>query len=180
MDNLTGRIEEVGPDFYKGHPTIQDDELPMIKQVEIILPDIKAVSRNETTGQYWKYRNVLKTAEIWMATYGKRFEYHFDKKVDVFIDAYFDTRVKPVVIQKGKRFGQKTNIKQKAADTPNIDDKIFTDILVRYKQQGKKGSTAAERNCWFIEDDNPEYLRYVTKQSIPSDHYTVVIRIVEV
>jgi len=125
-------------------------------QVKIELPDIKAVSRNDTTGHYIKYYQQLTLAEQWMWTFGKRYEHHFEGQVDVIITAYYDTR------------GNK-----KCADTPNIDDKIFTDVLIRYKRQKK--DKPIERGVWFIEDDNPKYLRSVTKFAIASDHFAVEI-----
>lgn len=109
------------------------------------------------------YYQQLNLAENWCWVFGKAQEHHFTKQVDVLIQAYYDTR------------GRK-----KCADTPNIDDKIFTDILIRYKKQGRRKKQAVERRVWFIEDDSPEYLRRVVKESIPSDHYKVVITITEV
>ncbi len=129
--------------------------------IKIELPDIKAVSRNDTTGHYFRYQKQLIKAEKWMIAYGKRFEYHFTRPVDVLIKAYYDT--------KGRG---------KCADTPNIDDKIFTDILNHWKP--KKAGPAIERAVWFIEDDGPKYLRYVFKQAIASDHYKVIIIIREI
>lgn len=153
----------------------------MPKIVVITLPGIKAVSRNETTGHFIKYQTQLIRAEQWMQTYGKRFEYHFEKRVDVLIQAYYDTRLLAVSIKSGKRKGQLTNAWKHAADTPNIDDKIFTDILNRYKTVKVLGKLQRiERNPWFIEDDKPKYLRFVHKESIMSDHYKVVITITEV
>ena len=131
-----------------------------LKTVIIKLPGIKAISRNQTHGHWYKYQNCLREAEEWMATFGKRYEHHFTEPVNVWIDAYYDDR------------GRK-----RAADTPNIDDKIFTDILVRWKQRSK--SKSIERPVWFIEDDSPKYLNLVIKHSIPSDHYEVVIKIGE-
>lgn len=133
----------------------------MAKQVVIELPGIKAVSRNETTGHFIKYRSQLMRAEQWMFTYGKHKEHHFTGPVDVDVIAFY-----------------KTQNRSKCADTPNIDDKIFTDVLVRYKR--RKIGSPLERNVWFIEDDNPKYLRYVRKLSVPADHYKVVIVITEV
>ncbi len=130
-------------------------------QVTIELPGIKAVSRNETTGHYIKYYTQLTLAESWMALYGKSSEMHFSKLVDVDVVAYY-----------------KTQSRSKCADSPNIDDKIFTDVLIRYKKQ--KGKPAFERKVWFIEDDSPKYLRTVTKRSVPSTEYKVVITIREV
>lgn len=136
-----------------------------MKQIIIELPGIKAVSRNDTTGHFINYYNRLTEAEQWMFTYGKHKEYHFENQVDVLIEAYYDTR------------GHK-----KCADTPNIDDKIFTDILIRYKSIKDKtlGIVRNEKPVWFIEDDQSKYLRYVTKRAYPSDHYKVVITISEV
>lgn len=136
------------------------NQFPTGKVVEITLPDIKAVSRNDTTGHYFNYKNQLNLAEKWMATFGKRFEYHFNCLVDVDIKAYYDTRGR-----------------HKCADTPNIDDKIFTDILVRWKQS--KHGKASERSVWFIEDDNHKHLHIVTKEAIPSNGYKVIITIKE-
>lgn len=130
-------------------------------KIKIELPDIKAVSRNDTTGHYFKYQKQLARAEKWMIAYGKRFEYHFTNPVDVLIEAYYKTQ---------SRF--------KCADTPNIDDKIFTDILNHWKP--KKNGPAIERKVWFIEDDNPKYLRFVVKKAIPANEYKVVITIKEV
>lgn len=96
-----------------------------------------------------------------MIAFGKSKEYHFENLVDVDIVAWFDTR------------GNK-----KCNDSPNIDIKIFTDILIRYKQQMK--GVAIQRPVWFIEDDNPKYLRKVSALAIPSDNYKVVITITEV
>lgn len=138
-------------------------------QVTIELPGIKAISRNQTTGNYWKYREVLIQAENWMITFGKRFEHHFTKLVDVDITAYYKTG-----------YNKLTRGTARLIDTPNIDDKIFTDCLIRYKQQGVKGAKALERRVWFIEDDNPKYLRRVTKQTIPGEENKVVITIKEV
>lgn len=126
-----------------------------------MLPGIKAVSRNDTTGHYFRYQKQLQKAEQWMLLFGKHSEYHFTKLVDVDIVAYY-----------------KVSGKNKIADTPNIDDKIFTDILNRFKPR-KKGSSI-ERKVWFIEDDNPKYLRYVTKKSLPGTTYKVEINIKEV
>lgn len=148
-----------------------------MNKVVLRIPDIKAVSRNETHGHYFNYRKELVKAEKWLNTFCKAREKHFDKPVDVTILAYYDTRKVPVLIKKGKHIGKKINRRRKAADTPNIDDKIFTDILVRWKQ--KRRGSAVERKIWFIEDDNPEHLRRVIKQSIPSDHYEVIIIIEE-
>lgn len=135
-----------------------------MKTLQIVLPGIKAVSRNQTTGHFIHYFEQLTKAEQWMWTYGKRLEYHFTKQVDVYIVAYYDTRGR-----------------NKCADTPNIDDKIFTDILIRYKNQRVAGKTMRlERNVWFLQDDNTKYLRMVQKTAIPSDHYEVVITIAEV
>lgn len=131
------------------------------RQVVIDLPDIKAVSRNETSGQWFSYNAQLRKAENWAHIFGKALEYHFTGMVDVLIEAWYDTQGR-----------------HKAADTPNIDDKIFTDILNRYKPRGK--GARLERNVWWIEDDNPHYLRFVTKRSIPSDHYAVRVTITEV
>lgn len=131
------------------------------KTIVIRLPGIKAVSRNQTAGHWHKYKNQLQLAETWMMAFGKRYEHHFENLVDVHITAYY-----------------KTQGNNKVADSPNIDDKIFTDVLIRYKQRLR--GKAVERPVWFIEDDNPNYLRYVTKESIPSDHYEVVITIKEV
>ena len=132
-----------------------------MKQVIIILPGIKAVSRNDTTGHYFRYQKQLRKAEQWMLLFGKRLETHFEYPVDVSIDAYY-----------------KVNSRNKIADTPNIDDKIFTDILNRFKPR-KKGP-AIERGVWFIEDDSPKYLRTVIKRSLPGTEYKVVITIREV
>lgn len=130
-------------------------------QVTIELPGIKAVSRNETTGHFFHYKQRLNEAEEWAWAFGKSKEYHFKGPVDVLIEAYYNATGR-----------------NKAADTPNIDDKIFTDILNRYKRQ-KKGSPI-ERKVWWIEDDSPTYLRQVIKRAIRSDHYKVVITIMEV
>lgn len=149
-----------------------------MKTVTIELPGIKAVSRNETTGHYFSYRTRLNEAENWMLLYGKPYEYHFAGPVDVSIEAYYDTTLKEVNILRGKRAGTRVKRWQKVADTPNIDDKIFTDILVRHKPNKKHGPI--ERRVWFIEDDSPLYLRTVTKRAIASDHYKVLIIISEV
>lgn len=130
-------------------------------QLIIELPGIKAVTRNETSGHYFKYRRQFIQAEKWIRTFGKQYTEKFDKPVDVCIIAYYDTR------------GRK-----KITDAPNIDDKIFTDILIRWKKM--KGAPAVEKQVWFIEDDAPKYLRYVTKRSIASDHYKIVIIIKDV
>lgn len=132
-----------------------------MKTVIIELPGIKAVSRNQTTGHFIKYHKQLTLAEQWMMTYGKAKEYHFEKQVDVTIVAYYDTR------------GH-----NKCADSANIDDKIFTDTLIRYKPSKEYGKIP--RAVWFIEDDKGKYLRYVHKLAVPSDHYKVVITITEV
>lgn len=130
-------------------------------KVIIELPGIKAVSRNETTGHYYNYKTRLNEAESWAWAFGKSKEYHFTRQVDVLIEAYY--RVKG---------------HSKISDAPNIDDKIFTDILNRWKRQ--KNGSPVERKVWWIEDDNPTYLRNVTKRAIRSDHYKVVITITEV
>lgn len=130
-------------------------------QVIIELPGIKAISRNDTTGHFIHYHTNLTNAEQWMVTYGKHQEHHFTRPIDVLIEAYYDTRGR-----------------NKVADSPNIDDKIFTDILNRWKPSRKLGRQ--ERAVWFIEDDNPKYLRNVTKRSYSSDQYKVVITMVEV
>jgi len=137
--------------------------------VTIELPGIKAVSRNQTTGNYWKYREVLNQAEDWMYTFGKHVEHHFESAVDVDVTAYFRIG-----------YNKLTRGSTRAIDTPNIDDKIFTDCLIRYKPQGIKGSSAIERKVWFIEDDNPKYLRFVTKRSVASTENKVVIVIREI
>ena len=143
------------------------------KTVKIYLPGIKAVSRNQTTGHFYHYYDQLATAEKWMWTYGKRLEYHFEKPVTVDIVAYYkDTRT--IVSKNNNVFVGKIN----TPDVPNIDDKIFTDVLVRWKRQ-KKGPPI-ERSVWFIEDDNPSMLKSVTKTSIPGDQYGVLIIIKEV
>ncbi len=114
-------------------------------QLIIELPGIKAVSRNETTGHFINYQRQLIKAEQWMKAYGKRHEYHFEKQVDVLIEAFYDCRGR-----------------NKIADTPNIDDKIFTDTLNRWKTMKVVGKLMrVERSPWFIEDDNPTYLRDV-------------------
>lgn len=130
-------------------------------KVVIELPGIKAVSRNETTGHFFHYKARLNEAETWAWALGKSKEYHFTGPVDVLIEAYYNATGR-----------------SKAADTPNIDDKIFTDILVRYKRQ--KSGPPIERKVWWIEDDSPTYLRYVKKCAIRSDHYKVVITIEEI
>lgn len=130
-------------------------------QVVIELPGIKAVSRNETTGHFFNYKKRLNEAEAWTWAFGKAKEYHFTGLVDVLIEAYYNA--------KGR---------SQAADTPNIDDKIFTDILIRYKRQ--KVGSPIERKVWWLEDDSPTYLRFVQKRSYRSDHYKVVITITEV
>lgn len=130
-------------------------------QVIIELPGIKAVSRNETGGHYFAYRERLMEAEKWMSVYGKAKEYHFTKPVDVLVEAYY-----------------KTGGHRKTADTPNIDDKIFTDVLVRWKRQ--KLGPPIEKRVWFIEDDSYKYLRRVVKQAIPADQYKVVLTIEEI
>lgn len=150
-------------------------------RVVIELPGIKAISRNETTGHFINYQRELIKAEQWMKTFGKRFEHHFEGRVDVLIEAYYDTRLIEVMIKKGARTGKKTNAWQHAADTPNIDDKIFTDTLNRYKMVKVHGKIMRiERSPWFIEDDKPKYLRFVHKESVLSDHYKVVITITEI
>lgn len=138
--------------------------------VTLILPGIKAVSRNETTGHFYKYHKQLALAEQWVWMFGKANEHHFESKVDVHITAYYDTR------------GNK-----KCADPSNIDDKIFVDALIRWKKQGgsaqKKAlglSKALEKPVWFLEDDDHRYIRYVTKEAVPSDHYEVHITITEI
>lgn len=138
-------------------------------KVVIELPEIQAVSRNQTNGKYWDYSKQMSLATKWFATYAKRHEHHFEGPVDVTIIAYYDGR-------KGKMI----------PDSPNIDDKIFTDVLNRYYSivvgqavdgNGKKHRVMQrlERNPYFIEDDNPTYLRYVKKRSVASDGYKVVI-----
>lgn len=130
-------------------------------KVTIELPDLKAISRNKTNGKYWDYNACLQEAEKWMKVYGKKHEYHFSRPIDVTIIAYYDVRSH-----------------KKAADSPNIDDKILTDTLNRYKLSRSLGRI--ERDVYFIEDDNPQYLRYVTKRAVPSDHYKVVMILEEV
>lgn len=142
------------------------------KSVTITLPGIKAVSRNQTTGHFYHYYSQLMLAEQWMWTYGKAHEYHFTVPVDVTITAYYKNTRRQVL-----KSGKIKEILIDCPDAPNIDDKIFTDILVRWKQQ-KKGS-AIERKVWFIEDDNGDYLRSVHKYAIPSTEYKVVITITE-
>lgn len=138
-------------------------------KVIITLPEIQALSRNMTNGKYWDYSKQMDLASKWTKAYGRRVEYHFTGLVDVTILAYYDTR------------GRKN-----AADSPNIDDKIFTDVLNRYYliltgtevgPDGKKHRKMQtfERKPYFIEDDNPNFLRYVRKRSIASDHYEVKI-----
>ncbi len=140
----------------KFNPYLIEKEGKHVRALTIVLPGIRAISRNQTSGHYFKYREQLKRAERWMLTYGKAVEYHFEKQVDVTIEAYYNT--------KGRR---------KLTDTPNIDDKIFTDILNRFKPR-KKGP-AAERAVWFIEDDAPKFLRKVTKRSVPCTYDEVRI-----
>lgn len=120
-----------------------------------------------TNGNIWRYREQLIEAEKWMHTYGKRVEHHFTKPVDVAITAYYKV---------GRNAANTGNTR--VADTPNIDDKIFTDCLVRYKQQ--RSGPKIERSVWFIEDDDPRYLRTVCKRAVASDHFEVVIEIEEV
>ncbi len=147
----------------------------------LTLPDIKAISRNDTTGHYINYKNELNKAQKWMKVFGKRHEYHFTKPVDVFIDAYFDVRLTEIIIKQGTRSGKKSRVWGKAIDTPNIDDKIFTDILIRWvnmKQLGKM--VRVEQSPWFLENDDPQFLRYVQKRSHESDHFKVVITIIEI
>jgi len=134
----------------------------MQKKVVITLPGIKAVSRNQTAGNFWRYHEQLTIAETWMYTYGKRHEYHFEKRVDIKITAYYDTRGR-----------------NKCADPANIDDKIFTDILIRYKKQGARGTKAQEKNVWFIQDDSPTFIRSITKEAIPTNEYGIVIEMTE-
>lgn len=105
-----------------------------------------------------------------MVTFGKSKEHHFDKLVDVLIEGYY-----------------KVGGRNKLPDAPNIDDKIFTDILNRHKlsvvgrtADKKRVMKLIDRPVWFIEDDNPKFLRQVIKRAIPSDHYKVVITITEV
>lgn len=135
------------------------------KRVVITLPDLKAVSRNETGGQYFRYKAQLNMAELYAFTFAKQVEYHFGESVvDVLIEAYYK---------------KKGNLK--VPDAPNIDDKIFTDILNRFKPTSKiKKGDLVQRNPYFIEDDNPKYLRYVIKRAIASDHFKVVITVSEV
>lgn len=134
--------------------------------ITIELPGIKAVSRNETAGNVWKYKKQLNKAEEWMWAYGKHVEHHYTVPVSVHITAFYDTTGR-----------------NKCADIPNIDDKIFTDILIRWKTtvqtvHGKRISTRAERGVWFLEDDNITYLRGVTKSAIASNMYKVLITII--
>ena len=129
--------------------------------IQIELPDFKAISRNKTNGKYWDYNECLKEAEKAMEIYGRKHQYHFSRPIDVTILAYYDDRSH-----------------KKAADSPNIDDKILTDTLNRYKMSRQYGRL--ERNVYFIEDDNPTYLRYVKKRAIPSDHYKVIMILEEV
>lgn len=131
-----------------------------MKQIIIELPGVKAVSRNQTNGAYWGYHAQLVRAEQWMLTFGKNKEYHFETPVNVLVEAYYDCTGR-----------------SKIADSPNIDDKIFTDILIRWKK--KKKGPAIERGVWFLEDDSPTYLESVTKRSIRSDQNKVVITITE-
>lgn len=144
-------------------------------KVIIELPGIKAISRNQTTGHYYNYKERLNEAEAWAVVFGKSKEYHFTKRVDVYIDVYIDT-VHPykVVTKSGKTRMEYAE----AIDSPNVDDKIFTDILNRYKRQ--KNGPPIERRVWWIEDDSPTYLRRVVKETIRSDHFKVVITIEEV
>lgn len=137
-----------------------------MKQITIELPGIKAVSRNQTTGHYIHYHTELTKAENWMVMYGKHKEYHFTNPVIVEIEAYYKVG-----------YNKLTRGTDRIADAPNIDDKIFTDVLIRYKKQ--KRASAIERRVWFIEDDNPKYLVGVWKKSIPSTEYKVVITIKE-
>lgn len=138
-------------------------------QITIELPGIKAVSRNQTTGNYWKYREILIEAENWMLTFGKRYEHHFTQPVNVSITA---------IIKTG--YNKTTRGTTRLIDTPNIDDKIFTDCLIRYKQQQGKGKKPVERRVWFIEDDSPQYLQEVTKKVISGNENKVIITIKEV
>lgn len=133
----------------------------MVKQVSIELPGIVAISRNMTTGHYFNYKSVLNEAEAWMQVFGKTKEFHFEKQVDVFIEAYYNVT------------GRK-----KICDPSNIDDKIFIDTLIRFKRQ--KSGPPIERKVWFLADDSPKYIRDVTKRAIRSDHYKVVITIKQV
>src|SRR6266571_8532956 len=130
-------------------------------KVVIELPGIKAVSRNDTTGHFFHYKERLNEAETWAATFGKAVEHHFTQPVDVLIEAHY-----------------RTDGRYKIADAPNIDDKIFTDILIRWVNRTlgtayvggkrKKVVKRVERDVWWLEDDSPEYLRYVIKRAVPS------------
>lgn len=141
-------------------------------KIVLELPGIKAVSRNDTTGHFFNYKKQLNIAETWAWTFGKKHEYHFEKPVHVLIEAYY-----------------KSTGHNKVCDTPNIDDKIFTDILIRWVNKTigtkivngvrRKNVVRTERKVWWLEDDSPTYLHTVTKRSYRSDQYKVVITITE-
>lgn len=145
-------------------------------RVEIELPDIRAISRNDTAGKHYgdpkSYHQCLITARSWVKTFGKRVEHHFENPVDVGIFAYFDERPQKILTKAGPRM-----ISRPALDCSNVDDKLFVDALIRYYNVAKVRTEAA---VWFIEDDSPKYLRRTYKESIPSDHDAVIIVLEEV
>lgn len=147
-------------------------------QVVIELPGIRAISRNETTGHFINYYKVLTQAERWMWAHGKSKEYHFEKRVDILIEAYIDTvNAYQAVGKTGKLRTEYANL----IDAPNVDDKIFTDTLNRYKTVKVAGKLKRiERDPWFIQDDKPEFVRLVAKRVYPANHYKIVITITEV
>ena len=155
-------------------------------KVVIDLP-LEALGRNDLgVGNYWNYRKYYDEAFKYMKLYGKRFEYHFEKPVDVLIECHYFVGVKPTLITKGKQAGKMLNRNFKAQDAPNIEDKIFTDLITRWHNvkvgvtlEGKNRFERREKELWFIEDDSPQYLRQVTKRSIEAKEYRTVITITE-
>lgn len=150
-------------------------------KVTIELPGINAISRNQTTGHFVKYHQQLTKAEQWISTFGYKNVHHFDKQVDVFIYAYYDmTPVEKIIARKdGKVYKRKDRVQ--LIDSPNIDDKIFTDIIQRWKyiKDPRLGKIKTERKWWWIEDDDYAHLRDVHKGIRPSNEYKVEIIITD-
>lgn len=185
------KIKKIDDLHYMGRPdpktalSLDYDTFP--HKVVIELPGIQAVSRNKTTGHFIEHHTAREEAEKYINLFGKHYEHHFTKPVKVLIECYIDTvHSYPRLTKSGKVRKQYYRL----IDVPNVDDKIFTDILIRYRNKtvGKqvvngrlvKQVIRDERRVWFIEDDNPAYLVEVSKRCYASDQHKVVITITEV
>lgn len=163
------------------HPT----QLTETEWTRIEIPDIPVVeaSRNKTHGLYWEYRKQIDNCRKWINTFGKKYEHHFTTQVDVIIEALVDVRPvkKTGVYQRGRNKGKPWSrmITPSLIDAPNVDDKIYTDLLQRYTTMKVGGKlTKVENPIWWIEDDTPEYLRWVCKRVLPANGNKITITIV--